>query len=309
MKAVRFHQYGDVAVLRHEDTERPVPGPGQVLVQVAATSFNPVDAAIRAGHLQQGLPLRLPHTPGLDVAGTVAALGEGVVGRSTGEAVVGTLPMDADGAAAEFVLAPAEVLAPAPRSIDLVDAAALPSVGLTAVQALFEHADLRQGQRILINGAGGAVGGYAVQLARRAGAVVIATAGPRSADAVRAHGADEVIDRTAVPVAEAVTAPVDVVLNLAPTSPPEQAALLALVRPGGVLVTTVPGAPIDAPEGVRAVTMFLHADAAGLAELVQRVDAGELRVSVAERLPLAELAAVHGRSDAGTLRGKVVLVP
>ena len=159
MKAVRYFTYGGPEVLRYDDVERPRPAAGQVLVRVAATSFNPVDVALRAGYLQQVVPLAFPHTPGLDVAGTVDALGADVAGWSPGDAVVGPLPMTEDGAAAEFVLAPAHVLTPAPTSIPLVDAAAIPTVSLTAWQALFEHANVRAGQRVLINGAGGGVGG------------------------------------------------------------------------------------------------------------------------------------------------------
>src|SRR3954452_23322696 len=196
MKAVRFHNYGEPDVLRYEDVEDPVPGAGQVRVRVAATTFNGVDANIRAGFMQGPMPLALPHIPGLDVAGTVDALGDGVRELNVGDRVVGFLPFAVDGASAEYVLAPAESLAPAPTSIPLADAAALPLVGLTAWQALFEHAELQAGQRILISGAGGAVGGYAVQLAKAAGAYVIATGSPRSSERVKAAGADEVIDHT-----------------------------------------------------------------------------------------------------------------
>src|SRR3954453_9151685 len=200
MKAVRFHEYGDVEVLRYEDVEQPVPGAGEVRVHVTATTFNPVDDGIRGGYLQGPFPVELPHIPGIDVAGTVESLGEGVENVAVGDAVIGSRRMAADGAAAEYAIAPAEILAPAPRSIPLADAAALPMVGLTAWQALFDDAGLAAGQRVLINGAGGAVGGYAVQLAKRAGAHVIATASPASRDLVRSAGADEVIDHTTTQV-------------------------------------------------------------------------------------------------------------
>ena len=117
MKAVRFHEFGGPEVLRYEDVDRPRPAAGQVLIRVAATSFNPVDAAMRSGFLQQVFPVALPHTPGIDVAGTLAQIGEGVAGWSVGEAVVGFLPMTEDGASAEFVLAPAELLTGAPSGI------------------------------------------------------------------------------------------------------------------------------------------------------------------------------------------------
>ena len=110
MKAVRFHEYGDPDVLRYEDVEQPVPGAGEVRIRVAATTFNRVDDGIRGGYLQGPFPVALPHTPGIDVAGTVDALGDGVDGVAVGEEVVGFLPMVADGAAAEYVVAPAEIL-------------------------------------------------------------------------------------------------------------------------------------------------------------------------------------------------------
>jgi NADPH:quinone reductase-like Zn-dependent oxidoreductase len=309
MKAVRFHEYGDSDVLRYEDVEEPVAGPGEVRIRVAATAFNPVDAGIRGGYLREAFPVALPHVPGIDVAGTVDAVGANVTSRRVGDRVIGFLPMDADGAAAEYVVASAEILAEAPASIPLADAAALPEVGLTAWQSLFEHADLRPGQRLLVNGAGGAVGGYAVQLAKRAGAHVIATASPRSTERVRRAGADEIIDHTTTSVADAVSAPLDVLLNLAPITPEELGTLAGLVRGGGVVLSTVPTAMPDELSGVRAVRVFVRSDADQLAGLVAMIDAGELHVDVAERLPLSELSAVHSRADAGALPGKVVLLP
>lgn len=310
MKAVRFHEYGGPDVLRYEDVPLPEPGAGQVRLRVAATSFNGVDANIRGGGMQGPIPVVLPHTPGIDVAGTVDALGEGVITLQLGERVVGFLPMVDDGAAAEYVLAPAEILAVAPTSIPLADAAALPVVGLTAWQALFDHGQLAAGQRVLVNGAGGAVGHYAVQLAAAAGAHVIATASPRSSERVQAAGADEVVDHTATDVLTAVTEPVDLVLNLAPVEPAQLTAFVALVRPGGVVVSTTVWmpAPSDEERGVRGVDLFVRSDAAQLSELVARVDRGELRVDVARRVPLAGLAEVHTQAGAGAVSGKVVIL-
>ncbi|MFD0684453.1 NADP-dependent oxidoreductase [Actinomadura fibrosa] len=310
MKAVRFHEYGDPDVLRYEDIDQPVPAAGQVRVRVAATTFNGVDGNIRAGFMQEPMPLTLPHIPGLDLAGTVDALGEDVSGLKVGDPVIGFLPFVVDGAAAQYVLAPAEALAPAPTSIPLTDAAALPLVGLTAWQALFEHAELTTGQRILINGAGGAVGGYAVQLAKAAGAHVIATASPRSAAKVTTAGADQVIDHTGTDLTTAVTEPVDVLLNLAPIDPDTFAALARLVGDGGVVVSTTVWmpAPTDPDRNVRGINIFVRSDTDQLAELVKRVDRGELTVEVTERVPLADLQSVHARAAAGTLTGKVVVL-
>jgi len=279
-----------------------------VRIDVAATSFNPVDDGIRGGYLQDPFPVTLPHIPGIDVAGTVDAVGEGVENVAVGDAVVGFLPMTADGAAAEYAIAPAEILAPAPTSIPLSDAAALPMVGLTAWQALFDDAGLAAGQRVLINGAGGAVGGYAVQLAKRAGAHVIATASPRSAERVRSAGADEVIDHTTAEVT--VAEPVDVLLNLARIAPEKLVDLAALVASGGVVVNTVPtiATPGDEARGVRTVGVFVRSDAEQLSRLTALVDSGELRIDVAERVPLTELPAVHAKASAGDVSGKVVVV-
>ncbi len=311
MKAVRFHEYGAPDVLRYEDVAQPVPGAGEVRIRVAATSFNSVDGNIRGGFMQGPIPVKLPHTPGLDVAGTVDALGAGVEGVAVGDEVVGFLPMVGDGAAAEYVIAPAAALATAPKSVPLADAAALPVVGLTAFQALFDHGELAAGQRVLINGAGGAVGGYAVQLAKSAGAHVIATASPRSVAAVESACADEVVDHTATDVLAAVTEPVDVVLNLAPVDPAELDGLVTLVRPGGVIVNTTVWmpAPSDEERGVRGIDLYVRSDADQLAKLVAMTDRGELRIDVAERVPLAELAALHARAAEGGVRGKVVVVP
>src|SRR5580700_233434 len=204
MKAVRYHSYGDSDVLVYEDAERPVAGAGQVVVQVAGAAFNPVDAAIRAGFLQQVFPVALPHVPNYDVAGVIAEVGEGVSDWSAGDAVVAFLPMTAPGAAAEYVAVPAEALAAAPRTVELADAAALPSAGLTAWQSLFEHAGLQAGQSNLINGAGGAVGGYDVPLAKQPMTVVTTTASPHSTARVHSYGADRVIDYTAAPLPGAV---------------------------------------------------------------------------------------------------------
>ncbi|NAZ85478.1 NADP-dependent oxidoreductase [Kineococcus indalonis] len=309
MKAVRFHQVGGPEVLQHEEVEQPVPGAGEVLVRVAASAFNAADDGMRAGFLP--IPVQLPHVPGYDVSGTVDALGEGVAGLAVGDAVIGFLPMGRDGGAAQHVVAPAEALVAAPASVPLADAAALPSVALTAWQALFDEGGLRAGQRVLIVGAGGVVGKYAVALAKRAGVHVVATASPRSADAVRAAGADEVVDHTRTDLLDAVEEQVDVLLNLAPLDPERFGALVALVRDGGAVVSTTAFTPTpgDESRGVRALTVFVRPHRERLAELVSLVDEGALHVEVTRRIALAELPALHAEAAAGRIPGKVVVLP
>lgn len=309
MKAVQFHEVGGPEVLQYGEIEQPVPAAGQVRLRVAASAYNAADNGMRAGFLP--IPIQLPHVPGYDVSGTVDAIGAGVTGLTVGDAVIAFLPMDRDGGAAEYVIAPAQAVVAAPTSIPLADAAALPSVALTAWQALFDDGRLTAGQRLLIVGAGGVVGKYAVQLAKRAGAHVIATASPRSADAVRAAGADQVIDHTDTDLLDALDGQVDVLLNLAPIEPEQFAADVAAVRDGGVVVSTTAfmATPGDESRGVRAATVFVLPNRKRLTELVALVDDGALTVEVTRRIPLADLPALHAEGAAGRIAGKVVVLP
>ncbi|GAA1618044.1 NADP-dependent oxidoreductase [Actinoplanes couchii] len=306
MKAVRFHEYGGPEVLRVEDVAQPVPGSGEVRIRVAATSFNPVEGNIRFGRMQGPIPVALPHTPGIDIAGTVDALGDGVTGFAVGDRVIGALTLTDDGAAAEYVIAPAAYLTAAPVSVPLEDVAGLPLVGLTAWQALFEHAAVTAGQRVLINGAGGVVGSYAVQLAKNAGAYVIATTGAHSAEQAKIAGADE-IHSAGLPD---LAGPVDVALNFAAVDPEQLAATAGLVRDGGVVVNTTiwMPAPADEARGVRGINLFFHPDADQLARIVALIDAGVLRLGPTRRVPLADLARVHAETLEGPITGKVVVV-
>lgn len=293
MRAARIHEYGDPTVIRIDEIPVPVPGPGEALIRVAATSLNPTEAALRSGLLAGLLPVTLPLTLGWDVAGTVA-----------GEPVVGMLDL---GAAAEFAVAPATALVPAPATIPLADAAALPLAGMTAWQAVTEHARIAPGERVLVNGAGGGIGGFAVQLARHAGAYVLATASPRSAATVRSLGADEVLDYTAGPLAPG--APVDAVLNCAAIAPAAAAALVPLVRPGGRIVTVATPIEAGAESGVTAWHMVTRNDPADLATLVKLVDAGVLRPVITARRTLADLPELHRQAEAGGTHGKIIMTP
>lgn len=311
MKAIRYHEYGASDVLRYEDAPRPLPGPQQVLVKVAATSFNPVDAGMRGGYLAEVYRISFPHIPGVDVAGTIAEIGAGVQDWEVGDTVVAFLPLDVDGAAAEYAVVPAESLAAAPVAVPLADAAALPEPALTAWQALFEVAGLIAGQSVLINGASGAVGGYAIQLAKAAGADVTATAREHDAQRLRDLGADRIvayIDYCQSPL-DVEGAPFDVVLNLVSTTDEQTDALIGVVADGGFHVGTMVFGPQNPPRAVRTQRVFVRSDATQLAGLVDRVNDGRLRVEVVDRRPLADAAAVHDASDAGRLHGKTLFIP
>jgi NADPH:quinone reductase-like Zn-dependent oxidoreductase len=309
MKAIRFHEYGGIDVLRYEEAPIPRPGPGEVLVAVAATAFNPVDRWFRAGAMEGVLPVRLPHTLGLDLAGTVVDHGPGVEEPTIGTEVVAFLPMTGPGAGAEYVTVAAERLVFAPATIALTDAAAIPVPALTAWQALFEHGHLVAGQRVLVNGAGGGVGGFVVQLARRAGATVIATASPRSVHAVRAAGAHHSIDYTAATIADALDAPVDLAINLVAGTREDTASLLDVIAPNGTLVSaTQPGG--DFPERTQRVVFFsVRSDTTQLTDLVDLLDLGQIQLDISARRPLSDTARVHKQSEDGDLRGRTLLIP
>ena len=291
MRAARIHRYGGPDVIRVEDLPQPVPGPGEVLIRVAATSFNPTETALRSGVLATMLPIVLPVTLGWDVTGTV-----------DGEPVLGMLEA---GAAAEFAVAPATALVRAPATVPLADAAASPLAGMTAWQAVTGHARIAPGERVLVNGAGGGIGGFAVQLAKHAGAYVLATASSRSAAIVRSLGADEVLDYTAGP--PAVGEPVDAVLNCAAIEPAAAAALVPLVRPGGRIVTVA--TPIESSASVTARHMVTRNDPADLATLVRLVDAGVLRLVITARRTLEDLPELHRLAESGGTHGKIIVTP
>ncbi|MEV5576762.1 NADP-dependent oxidoreductase [Spirillospora sp. NPDC052269] len=307
MMAARVHDFGGPEVIRYEQARRPDPGPGEVLVRVAAAGFNPSDIGFRAGYMRDIVPLDLPFTLGSEAAGTVVGAGDGVEGFAIGDHVVGII--DGGGAAAEYLISSAGRLAHAPSRIPLAHAAAIPVAGLTSWQALFEHARVEPGTRILVNGAGGGVGMFAVQLARHSGAHVIATAGPRSADRVRGYGAEQIIDYTRVSPHQALDHPVDLVLNLVPIPPETAEALCRVVRPGGSLVSiTVPVTP-PVGTGVAATHFVARNDPGQLAELIALVDSGVVRVDITAARPLTELPAVHRDAEAGRTSGKTILIP
>lgn len=309
MRAIRYHEFGGTEVLRHEEVERPTPGAGQVLVAVTATSFNPVDDHIRLGVLAEMIPTPLPVTPGLDLAGIVAELGDGVSGVRVGDPVIAMFPLDQHGGAAEYAVVAADLLAPAPRTVELADAASLPLAGLAARQAVVELAEVRSGQTVLVNGAGGAVGGLVVQLAVDAGAAVTAVDAEQHAERLRGYGAVEVVgplDLDAGPAA--VGGPFDVVVNHVRLAPEELAELTAYVADGGIVVSSAGPVPVDEARSTRTAGVWVQPNSAHLADLAARVDGGRLRLHVVDRRPLQELPPVHEAAGQGRLPGKTVIV-
>ncbi|MDG4790426.1 NADP-dependent oxidoreductase [Micromonospora sp. WMMD1102] len=304
MRAVAVTALGGPGVLRVVERPDPVAGPGEILVRVRAAAVHPADLAARTGHIPGG-PVEPPFLLGWDFAGDVLAVGDGVPGHRPGSRVAGMVPWyltrGAVGAYAEFVVAKPDWLVGVPDELDATEAATVPLNALTARQAL-AMMSLAPGSTVLVTGASGGVGGFAAQLAARAGHRVIAVASSDDEEWVRGLGVAEVLPRSAD---LSDLEPVPAVLDAVPVGAPAAAPL----ADGGILVTTRPVPPLDPPRGIRQQTVLIRLDQPRLAELMTEVAKGRLRTRVAASLPLAEAAHAHRLVAAGRLRGKIVLVP
>jgi NADPH:quinone reductase-like Zn-dependent oxidoreductase len=303
MRAVRLHEYGPPSVLIVDDVDRPVPAAGEVLIRVHAAGVNPIDWKLRAGFLQQFMPVTLPHIPGLDVAGTVEALGDGVTEFAVGERVFGR----GTGTYAEFAVAPTTTIAQIPDGVSFEQAAPLHVGGETAWVALFDDARLEASQRLLVQGGAGGVGAIAVQLGHWKGAYVIATASTANVDFVRSLGADEVIDYTSVNVEDAVH-DVDVVLDT--VGGEVTAHSWSVLKPGGILVVIagMPDVEAAAARGVRTSGVNHPAETRPvLEELARLVASGDVKPQIGQVFPLEDAAQAHAASETGHGRGRILL--
>ncbi|WP_316574319.1 NADP-dependent oxidoreductase [Nocardia canadensis] len=299
MKSVSQDAFGGPEVLRTMETPRPVPLVGEVLIRMAATSVNPVDTKIRSGAVRHlGEP---PFTLGFDVAGTIVEVGAEVVAFEPGDAVFGMVA-GRTGTYSEYVVARADSVAPRPRRVSELQAAALPTAGSTAWQAL-RLAGLSDGERILIHAGAGGVGHLAVQLATLRGARVSATARAANHDFLRELGAEEVIDYQSVDF-ESIVTDVDVVLDLVGGGYGSRS--LRVLRPDGRYVTAQ-GSDVGDDPRCRRVTGRPSTD--DLRVLADLVGEGLLRVHIDRVMSLTEIAEAHRLSESGRTRGKLVLVP
>lgn len=308
MKSVRIHQYGSPEVISFEGAPIPEITSTQVLIQVYATSFNPLDSLLVRGILKDRTSLEFPFTLCSDVSGVIAKTGSAVNSFKEGDRVFGFLDYTQNGAAAEYVATEAAYLAPVPQSIPLEEAAAVPLAALTAWQGLFEHINLQRGQRILINNASGGVGNYAVQLAKWKGAYVIGTSGAENLDLLRSFGADEAIDYRKG-IANKLKGKVDALFNLVAADQRYMDGLLDLVGDGGTIFSSVlPANPeLAAKRGIRSSAMWVHPDNKVLAEIAGLIDDKVLRINITQTFSLEELGEVHKLSLAGKTNGKVLI--
>jgi NADPH:quinone reductase-like Zn-dependent oxidoreductase len=307
MKAVRISAFGGIERIEYADVPRPTPGPGQVLVRVAAAGVGPWDTWVREG--KSVLPQPLPLVLGSDISGTVAALARDVAGLRPGDAVFGVTNAGFTGGYAEYALAEAAMIAHKPSQLNHPQAASMPVVATTARQMLFDHARIAAGQRVLVLGGAGNVGGYAVQLAHAAGAEVIATAFLHQAERVLALGATSVLD-PAVPWPKDLIGKIDAVIDTVGGAALTRA--FDVVRTGGNVISAVaePDLARAAGNGVHAAFILVSVTTADLELLAALVETGKLRVHVGEVLPLAEARRAHEMLAGRPHRpGKIVLVP
>jgi NADPH:quinone reductase-like Zn-dependent oxidoreductase len=296
--------------------ELPTPSAseGTVLVRVKAAGLNPVDNGIASGMMSEMIPHEYPLVLGRDAAGVVEAVGEGVEGISQGDEVFGHVlpapPIQA-GTLAEYVVLPAAAVAPKPQGLDFVSAAAIPLSGAAAAQSI-DAIDPQAGQTVLVNGAGGGVGSFALQLLAARGLTVIATGTPDSAQRLRELGATTIIDRTAGSVVDQVRAAhpdgVDALINLAPGYNPQEVPIGAVRRGGKMASTTaMPDEETLAAAGVTGSQVVATAVREVIGPLAEQVAAGTLKVHVSSVVPLEQAADALGTIAAGKANGKIVV--
>ena len=306
MKAIRIHTRSGPEAFVYEDAPQPHPGEGEVLVRVYATSVMWQEPTwTETWKTPTGVDRDLP-IPGHDLSGLVAEVGTGVTDVAIGEAVYALTEFWRDGAAAEYAIARAADLAPKPRSLDYVQAAGVPLVGLTAWQALFDHARLSAGQSVLIHGAAGGVGSMAVQLAHWVGANVIGTASARNRDFLRRLGADEVIDYTSTRF-EDMLHDVDIILDTIGGDTMERS--WSALKKGGLLVSVFSPPPKEQAKahGVRALFFVVQPNRAELIQIGDLIDAGQVQPVIETVFPLSEACQAFERALSGHTRGKIIL--
>ena len=303
MKAARIHNFGGPEVIIVEEMAVPVPGSGEVLVKVAATGVGPWDALIREGKSKVAPPP--PLTLGSDLSGVVEAVGVGVTEFTNGDQVYGVSNPQFCGANAEYAIAIATMIALQPLGITDIEAASVPVVAITAWQMLFDYAHAEPGQTVMILGAAGNVGAYAVQFAARAGLHVVAVVTKKGTDYVRSLGAEIVLD-SQIGTLKHSPPPVDVLIDTVGGETQERS--LGSLKPGGVLVSVVSSDPLPSRPDVRTSFFYVDVTTQRLNTISKLFESAELQPRVGSVLPLNEVRTAHEMlAGAPHKRGKIVL--
>ena len=305
MKAVRIHHYGGVETLIYEDAPMPEIQPDDLLIKVTAAAINPIDWKIRQGHMKNGGKIDFPFILGLDVSGIVEETGALVSQFAKGDKVYARADTFRNGSYAEYIAVRAAFVAFAPDSLPLNFAAAVPLAAQTGWAGLLEQAKLHAGQTVLIHGAAGGVGSFAVQFAKIAGARVIGTTSTKNVDFVKALGADEVIDYTQKDFSKIVK-DADVVFDT--VGGETQKKSWGVLKKTGTLVSTV-GADQKAAEeyGVQAKSFMVDSNGARLQEISGLIDDSKVKVIIEKEFPLREIKEAHKLSETGHVRGKIII--
>jgi NADPH:quinone reductase-like Zn-dependent oxidoreductase len=306
MKAIVVHEYGGPEVLKYEDVPRPEPKEDEILVRVIAAGVNPVDGLIRSGRYAQFFKTKLPLIPGYDISGTVEKAGAQMKKFKVGDPVYAYIGSKEGGGYAEYALATEKEVSLKPRSLNYIEAAAVPLAAETAWQALIDTAKLSTGQTVLIHGGSGGVGSFAIQIAKARGAKVIATASTPNQDLLKQLGADVAIDYTKTKF-EDVAKDVDVVLDS--VGKDTLARSYGVVKKGGFIVTLV--AKPDQAEldkhGIRGAGLSVGPNSGELAEIGKLIDEKKIKVIISQVLPLTDAAKAQAQADTHHTRGKIVL--
>src|SRR6266566_4628786 len=306
MKAIQIHNYGGPEVLKYEDTPRPQPGEGEVLIRVHAATVNPIDRRVREGHMKDFWPHKFPFILGWDLSGVVEELGRGASRFKISDEVYSLPDPTRNGAYADYIVVREPELALKPNSLHHIRAAAVPLAALTAWQSLFETAQLQPGQRVLIHAGSGGVGHFAVQLAKWKGAYVFATASTKNQDLLRKLGVDEPIDYTQQRFDD-IARKIDIVLDTLGGETQERS--WSVLKRGGNLVSLVqPPSEEKAKElGVRAAIIGAQPNGAQLAEIAKIIDSGKLTPIINRFIPLSEARRAHELTQSGHSHGKIAL--
>jgi len=290
MMAWRVHQFGSPEVMKFERVPRPEPDPGEVLVKVAAAGVGPWDGWIRSG--KSALPQPLPLTLGSDISGQIVAMGPGDTELRAGDQVFGVTNSRFIGAYAEYAVASAGMVSSKPTSLSHVEAASVPVIAVTAWQALFDHAQLKAGQTVVIHGAAGNVGSYAVQLAHLAGVQTIATVSTGDISIARSLGANTVIDYRTQRFEEEVRN-ADAVIDLVGGETQERS--FEVLRRGGKLISAVsrPDQDLAKRHGVESAFFLVNVTSQYLTKIARFIDDGKLRTKVGAVFPLADAREAH----------------
>jgi len=307
MKAIRFHAHGGPEVLMYEDVPTPEPAAGEVLVKVHATSVNPIDWKVRAGHMKGFRDYPLPFILGWDVSGVVESCGSDVTQWKPGDEVYGRPDGARNGAYAEYIVVREGELARKPGKLDYIHSAAIPLAGLTAWQALFDTAELQAGQKVLIQAAAGGVGHFAVQFAKLKGLYVAGTASGRNQDFLKQLGCDLPINYETNPF-EDVVHDFDAVIESMGGEVRKRS--WKVLKRGGMMVCLIgppPSAEDAKAHGVRAAIIWGQMKADQLTEIANLADSGRVHSEIAAVFPLREAAQAHKMSETEHVRGKIVL--